>query len=323
MQMWPLVSRVLLAVTACLSSGIAQSQDYPARPIRIVTAEAGGSSDFTSRLIAQWLTSNIGQQVIVDNRGASGGLIAAQLVARSRPDGYNLLFYGSNIWLMPFLQSNLPYDPIRDFTPISLTNMSPNVLVVHPSVAAQSVRELVALAKSRPGELNYASGGTGSSNHLAAELFKSMAGVNVVRVAFKGAGPAISDLISGQLQMAFFTPPSVSPHIKTGKLRALAVTGPKPSSLLPGLPTMTESGVPGYEMVSMYGLLAPAQTPASVIAKLNSEVVRGIQRPETRERLAIGGSEAVGSTSGEFLNAIKSEMARLGKVIKEAGIRGD
>lgn len=299
------------------------SQSYPTKPIRIVTAEAGGSSDFSSRLVAQWLTPTLGQQVIVDNRGASGGVIAAQMVARSQPDGYNLLFYGSNIWLMPFLRDSVPYDPIKDFVPICLTNMSPNVLVVHPTVAAQSVKELVALTKAKPGELNYASGGTGSSNHLAAEMFKSMAGVNVVRVPFKGAGPAISDLLSGQLQMAFFTPPSVLPHIKSGKLRALAVTSAQPTSLLPGLPTMTASGLPGYELVSIYGLLAPAKTPATIVKLLNQEVVRGMKRPEARERLFVGGSEVVGSTPEEFLVAIKAEMTRLGKVIKDAGIRGE
>lgn len=228
---------------------VALAQSFPSKPIRIVTAEAGGSSDFASRLIAQWLTSVLGQQVIVDNRGASGGIIAAQMVAKSQPDGYNLLFYGSNIWLMPFLRDSIPYDPIRDFSPVSLTNMSPNVLVVHATVAAHSVKELMVLAKSKPGELNYASGGTGSSNHLAAEMFKSMACVNVVRVPFKGAGPAISDLLSGQLQMAFFTPPSVAPHIRSGRLRALAVTSAQPTALLPGLPTMAAAGLPGYELI--------------------------------------------------------------------------
>lgn len=314
---------LLAAAALAAFPGFAVAQEYPARPIRIVTAEAGGSSDFTSRLIAQWLTPVLGQQVIVDNRGASGGLIAAQLVARSQPDGYNLLFYGSNIWLMPFLQKDVPYDPIRDFSPVTLTNMSPNVLVVHPTVPAQTVKDLVTLARSKPGELNYASGGTGSSNHLAAELFKSMTGTSIVRVAFKGAGPAISDLLSGQLQMAFFTPPSVTPHIRSGRLRALAVTGPQPTPLLPGVPTVSASGVPGYEMVSMYGLLAPAKTPAAIVARINREVVRGIQRPESRDRLAVGGSEAVGSTPEEFLAAIRNEMGRLGKVIRESGIRAD
>lgn len=306
-----------------LGAQSAFGQSYPTKPIRIVTAEAGGSSDFTSRLLAQWLTPTLGQQVIVDNRGASGGVIAAQMVARSQPDGYNLLFYGSNIWLMPFLRDNLPYDPLRDFSPISLTNMSPNVLVVHPAVAAQSVKELIALAKAKPGGLNYASGGTGSSNHLAAEMFKSMASVNIVRVAFKGAGPAIADLLSGQLQMAFFTPPSVAPHIKSGRLRALAVTSAQPTVIFPDLPTVAASGLPGYELVSMFGLFAPAKTPAALIKKLNQEVVRGVRRAEFRERLFVGGSEAVGSTPDAFLAAVQGEMTRLAKVIKEAGIRGE
>ena len=306
-----------------LGAQSAFGQSYPTKPIRIVTAEAGGSSDFTSRLLAQWLTPTLGQQVIVDNRGASGGVIAAQMVARSQPDGYNLLFYGSNIWLMPFLRDNLPYDPLRDFSPISLTNMSPNVLVVHPAVAAQSVKELIALAKAKPGGLNYASGGTGSSNHLAAEMFKSMASVNIVRVAFKGAGPAIADLLSGQLQMAFFTPPSVAPHIKSGRLRALAVTSAQPTVIFPDLPTVAASGLPGYELVSLFGLFAPAKTPAALIKKLNQEVVRGVRRAEFRERLFVGGSEAVGSTPDAFLAAVQGEMTRLAKVIKEAGIRGE
>ena len=299
------------------------AHSFPKKPIRIVTAESGGSSDFSARLIAQWLTTELAQQVIVDNRGASGGIIAAQIVARSQPDGYNLLFYGSNIWLMPFLRDNLPFDPIKDFLPISLTNMSPNVLVIHPAISVYTVKELIALAKSKPSELNYASGGTGSSNHLAAEMFKSMAGVNIVRVAFKGAGPAISDLLSGQLHLAFFTSPSVSHHIKSGKLRALAVTSARPSSLFPSLPTIMSSGLPQYEMTSMYGLLAPAGLSTTLLKILNQEVVRGIKSSKIKEFLFSAGSEAVGSNPEEFQTAIKSEMQRLGKIIKNNGIRGE
>jgi tripartite-type tricarboxylate transporter receptor subunit TctC len=310
------------SIVLMLAPEAASAQSYPTKPIRIVTAESGGSSDFSSRIVAQWLTSTLGEQVIVDNRGASGGVIAAQIVARAQPDAYTLLFYGSNIWLMPFLRDSVPYDPIGDFSPISLTNVSPNVLVVHPSVA-QSVKELIALAKAKPGALNYASGGTGSSNHLAAEMFKSMVGVDIVRVPFKGAGPAIGDLLTGQLQMAFFTPPSVIPHIKSGRLRALAVTSLQPTALVSGVPTLASTGVPGYEMTSMYGLFAPAKTPASLITRLNREVVQGITRPEAKEKFFSGGSEVVGSTPDEFLVAVKAEMARLGKVIKAAGIRGE
>jgi len=271
-----------------------------------------------ARVIALGLTGSLGQQLVVDNRPAA---IVGELVAKAPPDGYTLLAIGSVLWLTPLLQDNVGYDAVKDFSPISVTGLSVNVLVVHPSVAANSVKELVALAKAKPGQLNYATGGTGSSNHLAAELFKSMAGVNLVRIPYKGSGPAVNDLVSGQVQIMFPTTAAGLPHVKSGRLRALAVTSLQPSVLAPGLPTVADSGVPGYESVVMYALFAPAKTPAAVVKRLNKDLVQYLRSPAGTERLFAAGIEVVASTPGELATAMKSEMTRLGKLIKDAGLR--
>ena len=316
-------------IKQCLACGLAitlwhgqvlWAQNYPVKAIRIVAAAAGGSSDFSARLIAQGISGPLGQPVVVENRGGTG-VIAAQTVARSAPDGYTLLNYGSNVWLLPFLQGDLHYDPIRDFAPITLAIRSPNILVVHPSLPVKSVRELIALAKAYPGGLNYASGGDGSSNHLAGELFNSIAGVKLVRVPYKGVGPAISDLLSGHVQVMFATAGGTAQHIKSGRLRALAVTSLHQTALAPGLPTAAASGLPGYEATSIQAVFAPSGTPGPVIARLNQEIVRVLNQPEVKERLFNSGVEAVGSSPEELAATIKAEMSRLGKVIREAGIR--
>jgi tripartite-type tricarboxylate transporter receptor subunit TctC len=306
-----------------LGTGAACAQDYPARPIRLVTAEAGGGNDFTARLIVQGLAGSLGQQVVIDNRGGAGGAIAADLVAKARPDGYTLLLYANNIWIIPLLRSNVPYDPVRDFSPITWAAKSPNVVVVHPSVPVKSIHELVAYAKARPGELNYGSGGTGASTHLAVELFKSMTGVDIVRISFRGNAPALNALIGGQIQVMFATTGSAAPHLHAGRLRALAVTSAQPSVLAPGLPTVASAGLPGYESIQIYGVFAPTGTPAAIVKRLNQEIVRVLGRADVKERFLASGVETVGSSPGELAATMKSEIVRVGKVIKDAGIRAD
>ena len=298
-----------------------QAADFPRKPIRIVTADAGGGSDMVSRLIAQGWTASWGQQVVVDNRG--GGTIAGEIVARAAPDGYTLLYYGATLWLLPLMRKEMPYDTLRDFAPVTMAAATPAVLVAHPSLAAKSVRELIALAKASPGKLNYASAAAGTATHLAAELFKAMAGVDIVRVPYKGTGAALNDLLGGQTQMMFAVAASVVGHARAGRLRALAVTGAKPSPALPDLPTIAASGLPGFESVQYSGLFAPAKTPAAIIEVLRNETVTALNRSEARERLANLGVEAVASTPAEFAAQMRHEIKVIGKVIRDSGIRAD
>jgi tripartite-type tricarboxylate transporter receptor subunit TctC len=305
-------------------AGIVTGQNYPNRPLRMVTAEAGGGVDFTARVIAQGgLSDRLGQQLIVDNRGGAGGAIAAEIVAKAPPDGHTLLVYASAMWFLPLLRSNLPYDPVRDFAPITCAAKSPNMLVVHPTLPVSSVKDLIALARARPGELNYGSGGTGSTAHLAAELFKAMAGVDIVRIPYKGTGPALNDLIAGRVRVMFATAGAVTPHVRSGRLKALAVTSAQPSVLAPDLPTVAASGLPGYELISVYGIFAPVKTPAAIVKQLNQEIVRILGRADVKERFLNNGMETVGSSPEELAAMRTSDMARMGKVIKDAGIRED
>ncbi len=314
--------RAALAATAfAVAAGVVVAADtWPQRPLRIVTSEPGGGSDFTARVVAQGLTQSLGQQVIVDNR--AGTVTAAQIMMKAAPDGYTLLSYNNSLWTLPLLQPMF-YDVLRDFIPVTLATRSPNILVAHPSVPVANVRELVAYAKTNPGTLNYASGTVGSTNHLAAELFKALAGVNISRIGYKGSGFAVNDLIGGQVQLMFATSGSIAPHVKSGRLRALAVTSAQPSALAPGLPTITASGVPGYEAITMYGLYAPAKTSAAIIERLNRDAARFLQTPDIKDRLFGAGVETVGSSPQGFAADIKADVARLSKVIKDANIRAE
>jgi len=300
---------------------IGWSQTYPLKPIRVVTAEAGGGNDFAARTIGQTMAARLGQPWVVDNRGGAGGLIAAEIAARAPPDGYTLLVYASNIWIIPLLRDNVPYDVLRDFAPIAWAARSPNTLVVHPSVPVKSVPELIAFAKANPGKLSYGSGGSGASTHLAAELFKSMAKVDIVRISYKGNGPAMNGLVGGHIHLMFATAGTVTPHIKAGRLRAIAVTSAEPSVLAPGLPTIASAGLPGYESISIYGVFAPSKTPAPILRTLNEAIVASLRTPEVRERFLNVGMETVGSTPEQYLATIKADMARMSRVIKEANLR--
>lgn len=304
-----------LALTL-FGASMVSAQNYPNKVVRIVTAAPGSNNDWGARIIAQELNRSLGQSVIVENRGG----VAVEFTAKAPSDGYTLLFYGNTVWLLPFLRDNVPYDPVRDLAPITLAVTSPIIIVVHPSMPVKSVKELIALAKARPGQLNYAAGTIGASPHLATELFKAMTGTNILRVPYKGTGPSVIALVGGEVHLMFAGLGSVAPHIKTGRLRALAVATANPSALTPGLPTVAEAGVPGFEAASMIGMFAPAKTPPAIINLLNQEIVRGITRPEVKELFFNSGAEVVAGTPDEFAATIKSEMTRLGKIIREAGI---
>jgi tripartite-type tricarboxylate transporter receptor subunit TctC len=309
-------------IALCFTSAVA-AQPYPTKPIRVVTSEPGGGNDFTARTVGQAVGPRLGQPWIIDNRGGAGGAIAAEIVAKAPADGYTLLVYAANIWLIPLLRKNVPYDAVRDFAPITWAARSPNTVVVHPSVPVNSIQELIALAKAKPGQLSYGSGGTGSSTQLAVELFKSMAQVDILRVPYKANAPAINDLLGGRVQLMFATASAVTPHVKSGRLRALAVTSAEPSPLAPGLPTVASAGLPGYESISIYGVFAPAKTPQPIVRQLNQAIVGVLNQPEIRERFLNLGVETVGSTPEQFAAVIKSDIARMAKVIKDAGIRED
>ena len=307
------VAMVLGAPTVC-------GQNYPTKPIRVITANAGGGNDIMARLVAQGIAGPLGQPVIVDNRGS--GMYTADLVSKAPADGYTLLAHSNSVWIGPLLQKT-PYDPVADLTPIVAMAKAPNILVVHPGVAANSVKELIALAKAKPGELNYASGPTGGGSHLSSELFKYLAGVNIVRIAYKGGAPALVDVMAGRVQMTFDDIPTLMPNVKAGKLRALAVTSADPSTLAPGLPTMATSGVPGYVSDSTQGLWAPAKSPQTAVRRINQEVVRLISQPEVKEKMFGNGVEPVAGPPEQFGAIIKSDMDNLGKVIKAAGIKSE
>jgi tripartite-type tricarboxylate transporter receptor subunit TctC len=314
-----------VAVTGMAVVGVtvvhAAEMKYPLRPVRmLISYPPGGPSDLAARLVAPHLTEALGQQIIIDNRGGAGGTLAVTLLTQSTPDGYTLLMSaGGEIVIAPNLRSNLPYDPTRDIIPISRVGSSQLVLVVHPSVAAKSVKELITLAKAKPGSINFASAGSGSTAHLAGEQFKFLAGIDIVHVPYKGAGPALSDLIGGQVQMLISAYSSASAHIKAGKLRALGVTGTKRIASAPDLPTIAET-VPGYEVLSWYGLHAPKGTPPAVISRLHRELATIIRKPEISERLIGLGIEPEGNSPQEFLAQIKAEIAAWGKVITAARI---
>ena len=313
---------VLLTGVMIMGGRITNAQEYPSKLIRIVTGEAGGGSDLAARLIAQGLTASFGQQAIVENRPGAGGVVAAQAVAKSPPDGYTLLSYSNVIWLAPLL-GEVPYDPVRDFSAVSLAVSAPNFIVVHPSLPARSVRELIALAKAKPGVLNYASGSAGGSQHLAGELFRTMANINMVRISYKGGVSAVNSLIQGEVQLGFASSASVAAHVKSGRLRAIAVTSAQTSALSPELPTVAASGLPGYEMTAKNGIFAPTGTPAAIVNRISETIARIVNGAEVKEKFLVSGGEPVGSSPEEFAAAIKSEITRVSKLIKDAGIRAE
>jgi tripartite-type tricarboxylate transporter receptor subunit TctC len=305
------------ATCGCLIAAIAYgsglwAQEYPSKPIRIVTGSTGSGGDFVTRIVAQEMHRVVGENAIVDNRG---GVTSGTVAAKAPPDGYTLILQSSTLWISALMQPT-PFDPVKDFVPITLVAKSPSVLIVHPSVPANSVRELIALAKGKPNALNYSSGSAGGSSHLAAELFKAMAGVKIVRVAYKSSSMQMADLISGYVQMNFDRASLLMPLVKAGKLKALAVTSAEPSKLVPGLPPIAAT-VPGYESAGTFGLLAPAGTPHAVVSRLNNAVAQILSAPDVREKFAHGGMETVGNASEQFSAMIKSEMTRLDKVIKD------
>jgi tripartite-type tricarboxylate transporter receptor subunit TctC len=311
-------SLIGLALAVGLLTSPALAQTFPERPLRIVTSQAGGGNDVQARAIARGLTETLGQQVIVENRPS--GVIPGDIVAKATPDGYTLLFYNNTLWTGPLMQST-PYDPVSDFAPVTMATIGPNVLVVYSGLPVSSVQQLVTMAKSKPGELNYASSGLGASNHLAAELFKSMAGVDIVRVAYKGANPGLNDLMAGRVHVMFPTAGAVVPLIKLGRIKALAVTSLERSIVAPELPTVAESGLPGYESLAIYGVFAPVKTPKPIIGRLNKEIVRVLARPEVKSLFFKLGMETVGSSPAQLGDKVEDEMNRIGKVIRAAGIK--
>ena len=319
------LSKALAAVAFALLTLGAQAQSYPNKPIRLVCPfPPGGAVDIASRAVAQALTRQLGQPVTVDNRPGAGGNIGAEIAAKSPADGYTLLMATSNILAInPVLYAKIPFDSFKDFAPVSIVVVVSNVLVLHPSVPANSVQELIALAKEQPGKLTYASSGNGTSMHLAGELFKSMAGVDMVHIPYKGAAASTVDLLAGRVNMVFDSLPAALPNIKAGKLRALAVTGAKRSQFLPELPTIAEAALPGYETGIWFGIVAPAGTPPEVISRLNAELVKAAASTEFRERLTGHGFEVVSSTPEQMADSVRSEMAKWGKVVKALGMRVD
>ena len=318
--------RVSSAGAIALLAGVPMvcAQTYPANPVRIIVPfPPGGGTDYTARLIGQKLSELWGKQVVIENRPGASTIIGSELVARSAPDGYTLLMGSVNHTINPSLIAKLPYDTIKDFAPITVCVTSSYVLVVHPSLPVKTVKELIALAKARPGEINYSSSGSSGPQHLAGELFKMMAKVDIVHVPYKGGGPAVTALVGGHVQMQFSTPVSAIPHLKSGRLRALAVTSLERSDAFPQLPTISEAALPGYEAVTWWGLLAPARTPRDIVDKVHADVVRVLQLPDTREKLASQGVSPAGSSPEAFAAMIRKEIEMLGKLVKAANVRLD
>jgi tripartite-type tricarboxylate transporter receptor subunit TctC len=315
---------LLGCIGVALAANAAHAQDYPNRPIRfIVPQSAGGSTDKVARVVAQELTEVFGQTVVVDNRPGSGSLNGTELAARATPDGYTLLVVAASLSISPAVRKKLPFDVIRDFTPITQLVDLQHLLVVHPSVPANSVKDVIALAKAKPGELNYASSGIATSTHMAAELFRYMTKTNMTHVPYKGGGPGITAMIAGQCHLYFATISTALPHVRAGKLRGLGVTGAKRSVAAPDLPTVAEAGVPGYVHSSWIGMAAPARTPQPVLARLHAESVRIVQSPRIKSLFLKDGLESLGNTSQEFAADLKQEIEKWQKVVAAAGIQAN
>lgn len=310
------------ALPCILPVGLYAQTNYPSKPIRIVVGQAtGGATDVVARLVSPKLSEQLGQQVIVENRTGAAGSIGAAFVAKSAPDGYNLLVASSSYAINPSLYTDMPFDPVRDLLPVTLIAEAPFLLVVHPSMPVRSVKDLVALAKQKPGTLNFASGGNGSSGHLAGELFKFLTGVNIVHIPYKGAGPALVDVMAGQVHFTFGSVLSSMGHVKNGRLRALGVTGGKRSTGAPELPTIAEAGIKGFQTTSWYGLLAPANTSAQIVSLLSTSMNKAVQSPEVKNKILTDGAEPDGGTSKQFQEFMAAEMRRAAEIVKRAGIK--
>jgi tripartite-type tricarboxylate transporter receptor subunit TctC len=311
----------MVFLLALAFSAPALSQQYPTRAVRVIVASSPGSGvDIVSRIVAQKLAAGLGQQVIVDNRAGAGANLGAEIAAKAPPDGYTLFMGTPAHAINVSMYSGLNYDLVRDFAPVSLVSTGQYVVIVHPSVPARTVKALIALARSKPGELAYGSAGPGNSTHLAGELFNSMAGTRMLHVPYKGSGPGLIDLISGQLQLMFANLTAGLPHMRSNRVRALAVTGPVRTSLLPDLPTVAESALPGYAVTSYFGILVPTGTPATIIAKLNAEIIKALRAADVQATLATEGAEAAGGSPEEFAAFIRSEITRWTAAVKTAGL---
>ena len=320
-------SAVGLAATVALISAVVPASEavaYPTKPLRLlVPFPPGGPVDITARIIGPELSQSMGQPVVVDNRAGAGGILAADLVAKSLPDGHTLLLGTVSNAINPAVVPKLPFDAQKDFTPVTLLVVITSILAVHPGVPATSVQSLLALAKAKPGALRYASTGNGTPGHLAAELFKSMGGVDMLHVPYKGAAPALVDVMSGQVQVVLLSAPGLVPHVRAGRLRALAVTNAKRSTLLPELPTIAESGLPGFEAEGWHGVFVPSKTAATVVEQLNRALLNALANEEVRKRLMQGGAEPVGLPPAEFAAKFRAEVERWARVVKSAGIKAD
>ncbi len=315
---------ILAAALTLISAGAGstQAQQYPTRPIRFIAPYVpGGGVDFVSRVMATKLSETIGQQVIVENRPGGGTNIGSELAARAAPDGYTVLVGGLPNVVNTFLFKKLPYDLLRDFAPVTHTTTAPNILAVHPSLPARSAKELIALAKARKGELTFASAGIGSSNHLSGELFRVMAGVDIVHVPYKGGGAAVTDLIAGQITMYFGTTPSTLPHVRSGRLRGLGVTTLQRARIAPDLPSLHEAALPGFDNAAWHALFVPAATPPAVVNKLAGEVVKVLRLPEIVERMGAQGVDVIAGSPSELAAYVKQEFTRYEKLVKAAGIK--
>ena len=323
MKTWLHVTALLFAILSIAFP--AAAQQYPVRPIRMIIGfPPGGGTDIVGRIVGQRLSEVLGQQILPDNRGGASGQIAAELTAKAPPDGYTVMMaHIAAISILPSLYPKMPYDAARDFAPITLVAIGPNLLVVHPSVPVKNVKELVAFAKARPGQLHYASPGAGTVQHLAAELFKLLAKVDMLHVPYKGSGQSIVDLVAGHVHLDFDSVPPVLPHVRSGRLRALAVTSEKRFSILPDIPTVTEGGVPGFDMSTWWGLVAPAAVSKDIIARLQAETVKVLREPGVKEKIAFAGADTVGNTAAEFAAYIRSERAKYARIVKDANIKID
>jgi tripartite-type tricarboxylate transporter receptor subunit TctC len=321
---WRLPTSLIAALAVALPCAVAGAQQYPVRPIRvIVSVPAGGAPDVTARLIAPALSSILGQQLVIDNRGGAGGLIGAELAANAAPDGYTLFVSSPGaLTILPHMRK-VPFDTVRDFAPISLISIGPFLMMSHPSVPVKTVQDVIALARAQPGKLNYASAGNGTPNHLAMELFKTTTGVDITHVPYKGAPQAVTDLLAGQMNLMFNSIASTLGHVRAGRVRAIGLASQKRSAQLPDVPTINESGVPGFEAANWFGMFAPVKTPKAIVTRVNAAVVKVVHSPEIRSQFEALGADPVGSSIEEFATYVRREYERYGKVVKASGAKLD